>query len=524
MDMVRKLKSVINGLPKWITYGAIITGNFLFVALFFFLLLHDDKSQRVLSDLQLILFVVPAVLIIGILYYFCAGMKRKPVKNPVLWYGILYLLLFAVQAALVSQVYFFTGWDAGLLQFRVEGILEGKTITEVSADYGYSVYPNNLLLFYVSYLICKIGEVFSMERPYGLCIYVSCLMVTAACFLGCLIMRKLSKSMVIRTAYIIVSAIMILFSPWIMIPYSDTYGMFFVLLGLWGVVCPEKVYVKWPVVAFAAIIGYQIKPTCIFPLFAVLIIYGISWLVNIKKKWKELTILAVSMICMWLVSLAIPLWIQHTFSFRLIPEYEVPYTHYLMMGFNEEANGGYNHNDFLYSMSFPDVETRKAANIEEVRRRLEYYNASGKMKEFLERKALINFNDGTFAWAKEGAFFVGYIDHDNMLGDLFQEIFIPSGYIIEDSGAYYELYRTVMQGFWLFVILGILFVSINMKEYPTEKACMMIALCGLIVFLMLFEARARYLFLYTPVFVIFAMCGYEALFLLAAKRKLKNMG
>ncbi len=40
----------------------------------------------------------------------------------------------------------------------------------------------------------------------------------------------------------------------------------------------------------------------------------------------------------------------------------------------------------------------------------------------------------------------------------------------------------------------------------------MIVVCGLMVFVMLFEARARYLYLYAPVFLILSLCGWESLF------------
>lgn len=38
----------------------------------------------------------------------------------------------------------------------------------------------------------------------------------------------------------------------------------------------------------------------------------------------------------------------------------------------------------------------------------------------------------------------------------------------------------------------------------------MIVLCGLMAFVMIFEARARYLFLYSPAFLLLSLCGYEA--------------
>ena len=47
---------------------------------------------------------------------------------------------------------------------------------------------------------------------------------------------------------------------------------------------------------------------------------------------------------------------------------------------------------------------------------------------------------------------------------------------------------------------------------------MMIVVCGLMVFVMLFEARARYLYLYASVFLILSLCGWESLFRWAGRR------
>lgn len=115
---------------------------------------------------------------------------------------------------------------------------------DLSIDVGFSIYPNNLLMFYLFCLIEKVGMLFSMAEPYDLCIYISCLTVNLACFLGNLIMRRLTDSGVVRCCYTLISTIFILFSPWIIIPYSDTYGMFFVMLGMWGLICLEQRYPK----------------------------------------------------------------------------------------------------------------------------------------------------------------------------------------------------------------------------------------------------------------------------------------
>lgn len=84
---------------------------------------------------------------------------------------------------------------------------------------------------------------------------------------------------------LVLSAVMCGLSPWIMVPYSDTFGMFFTVFILWCYVCLDKqvqnqdeqtsalagVHVdaridartccRWFLMGLAVVVGYAIKPT-----------------------------------------------------------------------------------------------------------------------------------------------------------------------------------------------------------------------------------------------------------------------
>ena len=469
-----------------------------------------EYTDRLAKNRYLLLFVLAFFGLAGGVYIFLKskGQSRKTVAHPVLWLAVGYLFLYAVQLIWVNNVYFYTGWDVGLMRERAEWIINGGSIQGLSIDAGYSVYPNNLVLFYVFCLIEKCGTLFSMEEPYLLCIYLSCLCVDLSCFLGGLVLRRFTESGVVYGCYLLVSTVSILFSPWIMIPYSDTFGMFFVMLGLWGLVCVEQKYLRWVVTAFATVIGYQIKPSCLFLLFAVYMVFGVRYFFSLRKRWKELLFLVLCTVVFRGIGLLMPLWVQHTYSFQLIPEMEITPIHYLMMGWNEETNGAFNGDDFWMSTHIPDLETREQTNKEEFVRRFEALREEKKLGEFLRAKALVNFNDGTFGWTKEGEFFKVRIEHDNMLWDWFCSTYVPPG-VWENDGKYYPLFRTVAQTFWLLMLTGMLFVGFGRKKSRSQRACMMIVVCGLFAFVMLFEARARYIYLYSPLFLILSLVGYE---------------
>lgn len=498
-------------IPDWLENLFVITAACSVGIIVITLIVCGEYSERLIDNRYLMLFVLFFFLLGGILYSFVHRGKTagKVLEHPVLFLVLLYLVLYIMQLIWVNSVYFLTGWEVVLMRNRVEWIVNGGTMQGMSIDLGYSIHPNNLLIFYILCLIEKIGKLFSMEDPHNLCIYVSCLCVNISCFLGNLIMRKLTESRFIKCCYTVLSTILILFSPWIIIPYTDTYGILFAMLGMWGLLYLDQKYIKWAVVAFASFVGYHVKPSCIFPLFAAYIVYGVRYLFFVRERWKELCALVLSTVVFWCVWLLLPLWIQYTYSFELLPEARMTPLHYLMIGMNEETGGAYSSDDFQFSCSFPDVKTREQANKEEIIRRWNAMISGKRLGTFIKNKAIINFNDGTFAWNGEGAFFWEEIEHDNILWDWFLNTMVPPE-TWENEGTYYYLYKTIMQAFWLLTLTGIIFAGFGRNNHRIQKACIAVVLCGLMAFVMIFEARARYLFLYTPLFLILSLCGYEA--------------
>lgn len=470
-----------------------------------------EYPERLTGNRFLMLFVLLFILSGGLLYRFSCGRKpeKEILRHPVLLSAGIYALLYVMQLLWVNSVYFYSGWEVVNMRDCVEWLVNGGSLQGFSIDVKYSIFPNNLLLFYLFCVIEKLGMRFSMETPYNLCIDISCLCVNLSCFLGSLIVRRLTDSRIVRYCYATISTVFILFSPWIIIPYSDTYGMLFVMLGMWGLLCLDQSYFKWSVTAFACAVGYHIKPTCIFPLFAAYIVYGLSYLLKLRERRKEIRALLLGtlvFVCIWLF---VPWWIQHTYSFQLLPHCRMTYTHFLMMGINEETNGTFSTADFMYSNGFPNVETREQANKEEFIRRLRDLWSRKELGNFMKNKAMVNFNDGTFAWNGEGGFFFTSVEHDNILWYWFLDTMVPPG-TWGNEGNHYFLYRTIMQGLWLLVLTGIVFTGFDWKSKLPEKTCLMIVLCGLMAFVMIFEARARYLFLYSPAFLLLSLCGFEA--------------
>ena len=74
-----------------------------------------------------------------------------------------------------------------------------------------------------------------------------------------------------------------------------------------------------------------------------------------------------------------------------------------MMGLNPETKGVYSAEDVRYSRSFVTASERTQANIAVGNQRLQEMGFFGTLKQ-LAQKMLTLYNDGTFAWGKEGNF------------------------------------------------------------------------------------------------------------------------
>lgn len=104
----------------------------------------------------------------------------------------------------------------------------------------------------------------------------------------------------------------------------------------------------------------------------------------------------------------------------------------------------------------------------------------------------------------EGGFFQEYYELGNpRIADLLKSYYYP-------EGSYYIIFITSVQAIWLTILMLLLFAILVMKK--SEPVFLMgLALIGLTLFELLFEARARYLFAYIPIFICMASLSIEEL-------------
>ena len=104
----------------------------------------------------------------------------------------------------------------------------------------------------------------------------------------------------------------------------------------------------------------------------------------------------------------------------------------------------------------------------------------------------------------EGTFFVSVFDEKQLPGNnLLRGLYYTRDYA--DIGRYYSVWSNFEQMLWM-TILVMNVVSICAKKANSVNV-LMLGIVGLTIFELLFEARARYLFSYIPLYIVISIYG-----------------
>lgn len=421
------------------------------------------------------------------------------------------IIVLACQLIFVRSYYFYTGWDVQTVTSAAESLSHGES---TSNWFYFSTYPNNLFIVYIFTVI------FQFLHWCGLHTYEYVSLLVLQCILntltGALLARILDKligdTRLTALGYLLYLGL-IAISPWVSIPYSDSLGLVFPILILDIYLSDHKVkhaFWSWLAMTVLAFLGYRLKPQLVILWIAIVLQELVHLLrgVRIKQLAKQLSAILLGVLCTLMLT-------QAAISSLSIPsndslKFQLP--HFLMMGMNAEHSGIYNSEDVEFSRSFATVEERNAADLARAKEYLQDMGFTGFIKHMVN-KTLVNYNDGTFFWGREGGFYYSIIDReDTALSSLTQGLFfVPDKAPEEYTGSYYGLWLNFAQMLWLAVLFLSIFSSFGPRR--DEKDAVMLGILGLTLFELLFEARSRYLFSYVPLYIVLAVCGVHSLWL-----------
>lgn len=433
------------------------------------------------------------------------------------YFLLINFIVLAFQFIYAYNMYFFTGWDVNGLLNTVHYILNKSSFVRINAMYTFSIYPNNLGMLFVLLPIEWVSRVINVDG-YLVSMFISVISVNlAGLFMYYVVERMTQKSIIALSTWIIYCFLMG-FSPWITIPYTDTYTILFPISAIYIITTNDtsmKSVSRLLLLGFILFLGIYIKPTVAIMLVAIILSDILSWKHKSVKKSFEKTLISIGLIILG----GLPVILGYGYIHKTLSKYfntEARFTalHYLNMGLNNQRDGVFAGDDVNYSKSFETVKERNEANIARIKERLADFGLAGYV-EFLSRKALVNFADGSFGWGVEGNFFRIIPQRNHPINQLL------NSYILRE-GDNYSKFITWSQFPWYLCLLILPFLSFTRGHADKQTILICISILGIMAFLMLFEARARYLINYIPVFLVGVGLGYYNLISLVGELFIKK--
>lgn len=492
----------------------------LFLIIFSFVIINNTFFSnlayycKVTTDLSAKAVLLSAVVLITIIALSQALLKKLEIKlNQKKLFLVILLIFFVFQIVLLKNVFFITGWDSNVI-LTDSYLLRDLKIEQLN-HYYYSVYPNNIFLTYIFATIMKLekflGIVEYSHTIFGLAV-VQSVLCTITAYLLFHIIYHFKKSFMAAWFGFGMYVVLIFFSGWTGIVYSDSMGLIFPTLMIWLYQNRNTMhkFIVWPSIALLGYWGYRIKPQIFIMFIAIVMISLINFILKPDKRKKvknNFGVITVVLVVLF-VSSSTYKNLPERMGYKINPNLETPIHHFLMMGFNEAKNGGYYVYDVKYTLSYYGEEAKKEAIITRLSERLQQYGPK-RVAKIMRKKALSIFNDGTFAWGFEGGFYREVFPTDNPFS-LFLRSFIYNGDYENEVGNHYHITKTMQQITWISCLLLMIIEAIRSTKHDEEddaRSVMYLSLLGLFLFEMLFEARARYLYTYVPIFIIIGSMG-----------------
>ncbi len=473
-------------------------------------------AQEALSQFYRQPYLLPnwALVVVMLAVLAAVALIRGRVTWPASNRGTLLLALYfpallLLQLLFVRSVWYYPGFDVVNVYQNAQLIAQG-----IAVDGSYfRLCPNNapltVLLAAPFWLALRAG----LAVPYAILPYSGAVAANLSLLLCVLCVRKLTPSRLACWGTLLMGTVWIAFSMLITVPYTDIFSLLFPVLALYIYLSRMRLLPKWFLISLVSVFGASLKPTALIFLIALGIVTGLRYL--FRRPWTWAVARKGLLVVLVMILGAVPgtLWKNQTTAYLAgssQPQEQLSETHYLMLGMNAQTYGGHSPDDLAYSISFPDLATRRQANIARAWERLSS-RTLGEHAAFFAVKTYKAFSDGMFA-ANHSFLQLEIPVRQDAISILLRRLFY-------EKGDLHPWLVTVEQGIWIGVLLLCLLAFFSGARGNGSTALMGLTLLGVAAYLLLFEVWPRYLFLYAPFFLVLAGLGLSRLPVLRLSRK-----
>ena len=478
--MNEKLSIVINKLGHCL--GTVLLLCVIATVMIYFLIGGVYFSSYNLDNKYNILIVPVMIILVFVLMYFLyKKIKQIDLEDKKKYYLIITIIAIVIGGLQLYSVYAVKvepSWDFGVVHREAIRLATGKSqITNISY---FSTYTNNNLMLLMLTGIYKILGCFHISDY-----------VTARCLVNILMIY-----IPLLIMYMILTMFCLPIYTYVPIFYTDTYPM------IWGSLIillyikmnqttkVKEKYVEAVLIGICALIGFELKATILILLVAVILHYLFT-----NKGIKKLVIIGLVGVSFVTSMTAYNKMIDSTGLFNDL-DYEaeaLPYVHWIMMALNK--TGGFNRQDYNYSKSIIGKEAKQEAAIKMIDKRLNDYGFSGLIKH-LGTKINYTYGDGTY-------YSVSLLARKPLnIDSLGHNLLAKDGKYINKT-----IYLANSYNIFILVMLMLSMVSGFRKEKLDLLSFLRILLFGLMLFLLIWESKPKYLVNFLPVFNILVLDG-----------------
>ncbi len=487
-----------------------------------------NKVVTLQDNKVLLLLCIPVLILIFLFVYLTRKIemtKKLSVIMNIVMLSI-FTIIFLVNMEVCKCINIAQGWDVSCVVGTAYNLHNGILIGD---DIYYSLCPNNVPITFVLYKLFDLADAmegFTYVSDFMWVVAV-CIMLSVTGYLTCVTVKKITQNFAATciTCFLYVGCVC--FTPWKTVPYTDMFAIMFPMICISFYVfhyySEKRIlrYVLWFFIFLSGSLGALIKPTVFIVPIAIVLCEILRCVVSFRDKWKQLIVKVVLVITAIFIYMGCKAYIYEDVGYKQNEEIQFTAVHYMMMGLNEESTGSYHSGDVAISGSVSLLKDRTEKQIQVIKERLEEKGFFGYLN-FLLRKMVMTFNDGTFGWGREGGYIPDvypiYTDasYVTMIRDIFMPNYRYSGY-----------FNTYSQAIWLLIIFCIPGVCFMEKEKREVSMPILVSMLGIIFYLMLFEARARYLICFLPILIFISSVGITSYYnvfykYLISRRKRKN--
>jgi hypothetical protein len=466
--------------------------------------------------------LVGIVLVMPIVYKYCGVAARWYSERHGLTKGLLFAatlaILGVVQAYFASRVLRPSGFDSAVVLDAAMKLADGSHDSYAMTSSYFANYPTNVLL-----LIIEWG-LFSLLHFFG--IYATTSLLWGAVLLNVVSLLLGFTFTVLAAARIagggtalfvgLLCIPFIIFSPWISVPYTDIYGLPFPPILLFIFLVSHNArrlrsrITGWVAIGLITAVGYNVKPTIVFMTIAILVVFIVGRMLrgrdsgtpapatSIGARFLATGGIAALVAVPFLAGSAAVVALENNsgaLTFSLYGnQLALPPSHFLMMGAG--GDGGYSQADVIRSQSLPTRAEKVRDGFEGYFARVSAMGPTG-YAQFLGKKALTTAADGTMGQWSEG----GLLDHPFVLSDAVSKA-VQSYY--GPTGANRQSLVIFWQALWLFVLIAVALPLVGRSKQQLSDGVTIarLTIVLLVVYLLFFETRSRYLYLFLPIILL----------------------